>query len=177
MIFFKNTPYYYIDFHWRRKWLKTNYWNNLISITLVIVGFPGGSDRKESACHARVAGSIPGTGRFLGEGNGNPLQCSYLEYSMDRGAWRATVHRAAESLTQLSDFCTHWAKTWVLWDWAKQISRRRAFFKEATAKAKDPRWELIWGVQGRVSRALLFEEDWWGEQFKKKKKKGCVRCA
>ena len=71
------------------------------------LGFPGGSDRKESACHAGVAGSIPGTGRFLGEGNGNPLQCSCLEYSMDRGAWRATVHGAAESLTQLSDFRTH----------------------------------------------------------------------
>ena len=61
----------------------------------------------ETACNARDTGSISGLGRFLGEGNGNPLQCSCLEYSMDRGAWRATVHRAAESLTQLSDFCTH----------------------------------------------------------------------
>ena len=45
MIFFKkNTLYYYIDFHWWRKWLKTNCWNNLISVTLVTVGFTGSSD-------------------------------------------------------------------------------------------------------------------------------------
>ena len=75
------------------------------------LGFPGGSDRKESACHAGVAGSVPGTGGFLGEGNGNPLQYPCLEYSMDRGAWRATVHETAKSLTRLSDFHTHLAKT------------------------------------------------------------------
>ena len=46
-------------------------------------------------------GSIPELGRFPGEGNGNPLQCSCLENPMDRGAWRATVHRATKSQTQL----------------------------------------------------------------------------
>ena len=44
---------------------------------------------KESACHAGDWGSIPGLIRSAGEGNGNPLQCSYLESSMDRGAWWA----------------------------------------------------------------------------------------
>ena len=53
-------------------------------------GFPGGSDGKESACNARDLGSIPGSGRCPEEGNGNPLQYSYLENSMDRGAWWAT---------------------------------------------------------------------------------------
>ena len=43
----------------------------------------------------RGAGSIPGSGRSLGEGNGNPLQCSCLEKPKDRGAWRAMVHGAA----------------------------------------------------------------------------------
>ena len=43
-------------------------------------------------------GSIPGSGRSLGEGNGNPLQYSWLENSMDRGAWRATVHAVATVL-------------------------------------------------------------------------------
>ena len=44
-----------------------------------------------------VAGSIPGLGRSPGGGHGNPLQYSYLENLMDRGAWRATVHRVAQS--------------------------------------------------------------------------------
>ena len=45
----------------------------------------------------REAGSIPGSGRSPGAGHGNPLQCSCLENPMDRGAWRATVHRVIES--------------------------------------------------------------------------------
>ena len=45
--------------------------------------------------------SVPGWGRCPGEGNGNPLQYSCLENSMDRGAWRATVHRVAKSWTQM----------------------------------------------------------------------------
>ena len=49
-------------------------------------GFPGGSDGIESACNAGDMGLIPGLGIFPGEGNGNPLQYSYLENSMDRGA-------------------------------------------------------------------------------------------
>ena len=47
---------------------------------------------KESACNAGDPGSIPRSGRSPGEGNGNPLQDSCLENSMDRGAWRAIVH-------------------------------------------------------------------------------------
>ena len=59
--------------------------------------FPGGSDGKESACNAGSPNSISGSGRYLGEGNDNPLQYSCLEKSMDRGA-----HRGATSQTQLS---------------------------------------------------------------------------
>ena len=66
-------------------------------------GFPGGSDGKESACNAGDLGSIPDLGRFLGEGNGYPLQDSCLENSMDRGAWRATFHKVSKSLTLLSE--------------------------------------------------------------------------
>ena len=65
-------------------------------------GFPGGPDSKESACDAGDLGSIPGWGRSPEEGNGNPLQCSCLENSMDRGAWQATVHGLAKSQIQLS---------------------------------------------------------------------------
>ena len=60
------------------------------------MGFPGGSDSKESAYNAGDLGSIPGWGRWPGEGNGNPLQYSCLENSTDRGAWWATVHGVAE---------------------------------------------------------------------------------
>ena len=68
--------------------------------------FPGGSEVKASACNARDLGSIPGSGKSPGEGNGNPLQYSCLENPMDRGAWLATVHRVAKSRTRLSNF-TH----------------------------------------------------------------------
>ena len=54
-------------------------------------GFPGGSDSKESACNEGDPGSIPGSERPPGEGNGLPLQYSHLENSVDRGAWQATV--------------------------------------------------------------------------------------
>ena len=51
------------------------------------MGFPGGSEDKASAYNAGDPGSIPGSGRSPGEGNGNPLQYFYLENLMDRGAW------------------------------------------------------------------------------------------
>ena len=54
--------------------------------------FPGGSDRKESACKAGHRGSVPGSGTFPGEGNGNPLQYFCLGNPMDRGDLWATVH-------------------------------------------------------------------------------------
>ena len=65
------------------------------------MGFPGGSDGKESACNAGDPGSILGSGRFPGEGNGNPLGSSCLKNSMDRGAWQAIVHGVTKSWTPL----------------------------------------------------------------------------
>ena len=65
--------------------------------------FSGGSDGKEPACIAGDSGLIPWLGRSIGEGNGNPLQYSCLENSMDRGAWWATVYGVAKSQTRLSD--------------------------------------------------------------------------
>ena len=67
------------------------------------MGFRAGKDGKESACSARDLGLIPGLGRSSGEGDGNSLQYSYLENSMDRGTWQATVNRIAKSQTQLSN--------------------------------------------------------------------------
>ena len=54
--------------------------------------FPCSSVGKECACSAGDLGSVPGSGRSTGEGNGNPLQYSCLENSMDRGAWQATIN-------------------------------------------------------------------------------------
>ena len=60
-------------------------------------GFPGGSEGKQSACNAGDLSLIPGSGRSPGDGNGNPLQYSYLENPIDRRAWWATVHGITES--------------------------------------------------------------------------------
>ena len=68
------------------------------------MGFPGGSDGKESGCIAGDPGSILRLGRSSGEGNGYPLQYSCLENSMDRGAWWATIHRVTKRQTWLSDW-------------------------------------------------------------------------
>ena len=66
-------------------------------------GFSGGSVVENPLASAGDMGSIPGSGRSLGERNGNPLLCSCLENPMDRGTWQATVHGVEKSLTRLSD--------------------------------------------------------------------------
>ena len=60
------------------------------------------SNSKETACTARELGSTPGSGRSPGRGNGNPLQHSCLENSMDRGAWWATKSGVTKSQTRLT---------------------------------------------------------------------------
>ena len=90
-------------------------------------GFPGGSHNKESTCNAEDLVLIPGLGRFLGEGNENPLQCYLLENSMDREAWWATICGVAKSQTQLALSlsmllvcgCESWTikKSWALKNW------------------------------------------------------------
>ena len=67
------------------------------------MGFPGGSDGKESACSAEDLSSIPGIGRSPGGGQATHSSIFAWRMPMDRGAWRATVHGVAKSQTQLSD--------------------------------------------------------------------------
>ena len=64
--------------------------------------FPGDSDSEESACNAGNLGSSPGSGRYPGEGKGNPFQYSCVN-SMGRESWQATVHGVTKSQTQLSE--------------------------------------------------------------------------
>ena len=71
-------------------------------VSVFCMGFPGGAVVKNLPANAGDPGSIPGSERSAGIGNGNPLQYSCLGNSMDRGAWQATVHGVARSQTRLS---------------------------------------------------------------------------
>ena len=77
--------------------------------------FPGDSDSNESACRAGDLGSIPGSGRSPGEGNGYPLYYSCLENSLDRGAWQAMVHGVANSQTRLKQLNTAHSTLFSSW--------------------------------------------------------------
>ena len=98
----------------RKRIFILSYWETYVAICLLpihILGLPPWLSGKESACQwRRLAGdkgSISGPGRSPG-GNGNPRQYSWLENSMDRGTWRATVHGVTKTQTWLSA----WAHTW-----------------------------------------------------------------
>ena len=65
------------------------------------LSFLGGSGGKDSACNTRDPGSIPGSGRPLGKGSDNPLQCSCLENPRDSGAWWAAIYGVTQSRTRL----------------------------------------------------------------------------
>ena len=87
-------------------WDELGDWDRHIYPTAHKMGFPDGSAGKESTRNAGDtgdAGSIPGSGRSPGRGNGSPLQYSCLEDPTDRGAWWATVHGVTESRTRLRD--------------------------------------------------------------------------
>ena len=74
--------------------------NNIVNASLV-------AQRVKSAWNVGDQGSFPGLGRSPGEGNGNPLQYSWLGNPMDGGAWEATVHGVVKSWARLSDFTFH----------------------------------------------------------------------
>ena len=87
----------------------------LVEATGVHVGHPWWLSGKESACAAGDTGWIPGSGRCPGGGHGDPLQYSCLENPMDRGTWRVTVHRVAQSRTRLKQLrhaCTCTCGVW-----------------------------------------------------------------
>ena len=97
---------HYVFIHGFTHLFKTIWAHDFLSYTIVynplllfIEGFPGGSVLKNLPANARDTGSIPGPRRSPGEDNGYPLQYSFLENFMDRGAWQAPVHGDAESDT------------------------------------------------------------------------------
>ena len=80
---------------------------SILPATWELFTISGGSEVKESARSVGDPGLIPGSGRFPGKGNGNPLRYSCLENPKGRGAWRATVHGVSKSWTRLSDLHFH----------------------------------------------------------------------
>ena len=87
------------------------------TLKTLLGNFPGGSEVKASASNAGNLGSIPGSGRSPGEGNGNPLQYSCLKNSMDRGVWWVTVQGVTKSQIQLSDFHFIFPNQMFLWNY------------------------------------------------------------
>ena len=71
------------------------------------MGFPGGSDSKDSAYNTGDLGSIPELGISPGGGHGNPHQYSCLEKPVDRGAWWVTVHGVTKSRSPVKDYAQH----------------------------------------------------------------------
>ena len=97
-----------------------------------LMGFPVSAEGKESACNAGDPSLIPGLGRSLGEGNGNPLQYSCLETSMDRWAWWATVYKESQS-RQVHKGCkqsdmTEWLTITFPLEWGESWTAFLPFF-------------------------------------------------
>ena len=114
----------------RHDWATNTFtFSDISDITIIVViellvGFPSGLDSRESDYNVGDMGSVPGLGRSPGEGNGYPLQYSWLENSMDRGAWRATVHGVSKSWTWLSD--QHWLTKWLSYKGQQQRNIQEA---------------------------------------------------
>ena len=87
-------------YHLLYSYFKELSWLFTLAALALKLGLPKWLSNKESTCKARDTGSIPGSGKCPGEGNGNPLEYSCLENSTDGGTWWATVHGVAKSQTR-----------------------------------------------------------------------------
>ena len=86
-------------------WVRKIHWRRVRLPTPVLFDFPGGSVVKNPPAMQEIQVQSLGREDFPGDGNGNPLQYSCLENSMDRGTWRATVHGVAESdMTEATEY-------------------------------------------------------------------------
>ena len=136
---------------------------------LSYLGFPGGSDGKASACSMGDLGSTPGLGRSPGEGNGNPLQYSCLENSMDWGAWWAIVHGVAKVTVILGFIIPGWTYKSVhslipstppspIARWFKSRSKKSNRFGLIPAL---PPYGLPWWHSGQCRRCKRHRFDSW----------------
>ena len=116
-------------------------------LSVFLPGFCGGPDGKESACNVGHPCLIPGLGWSPGEGHGYPLQYSYLQNSMDRGAWQATVHGVSKSRTWLSDWHFHFYFMY---------SRYQSFVGYVIYKYSYPWTTQLWTVQVHLYVNFLF---------------------
>ena len=144
---------------------------------------------KASAYSAEDPGSIPGSGRSPGEGNGSPLQYSCLENPMDRGAWQATVHGVAKSRTywaslSLSDIHTlilgaceyhlSWQKGFSRCDKVKDFEMGRLFWIIQTCPKYNPFKKHIWytdrsggdKVTSEAERLTAEAEEWYDHKLR-----------
>ena len=101
----------------------------------------GNTRFQSSNVYFMMGGSIPGLGKFPGEGHGSPFQYPCLENSMDRGAQQATVHRVAKSQTWLKQLSTHAHIQW----WIRQIiSFWESQSDEDWTRRLASRWAWLW---------------------------------
>ena len=97
----------------------------MTSLSLLTKGLPRWLSVKNLPANPGDARSNPGPRRSPGGGNGNPLQYSCLENLMDRGAWRATVHRVAKSRMRLKQL-NFWEI--LIWVWTSLLQKEESVF-------------------------------------------------
>ena len=107
MLHFASVSTYLVNFTHRQAWSLWDFEFVTSALGLSVLSFPGGAMVKNLLLNTGDAGSIPGSGRFPGGGNGKPLQYSCLEDPMDKGAWKATVHGVAKSRIRLKRLSMH----------------------------------------------------------------------
>ena len=86
------------DFYRQKEWEQESYTTQKTELVIASLVFPDGLGIKNLPANAGDVSLIPGWGKSSGEGNGNPLQCSYLGNPMDQGAWGDTVHGVTREL-------------------------------------------------------------------------------